>query len=453
MTTEPIVQPLARAASGGAALPRPRVVRLGTGTLPSPRLAVMVVVDSVGTGLFLAGSAVYLTRFVGLSPAQVGVGLSVSGGVGLLTMVPCGRLADRFGPRRVLAGISAWRAAGFAAYPLVQDMRGFLLVVCLLGIVDRAASPVTQDLVGTVTGPAERVRTMAVLRALRNVGLTAGVALAYLALAADTRVAVGTLFVGNAVSFLLVAGLVLGLPGSVDRVDPRPLGTPAARPALRDRPYVAVAALSAVLSSHLTLLGVALPLWVVSSTAAPTAVVAPLIALNTVLTVLLQVRVSRRAEGVRASARTLRTAGAALAACCVLLALAGTVPAPAAIAVLVAATAALTAGELLHSAGAWSLSYDLARPGQQGEYLSVFGLGISAQQVLGPVLVTGLVMSSGTTGWLALGAALTAAGIAVPGCARWAARTRDHRPGRAARHRATPSARRGGGGRHVRRHG
>ena len=38
------------------------------------RLAFLSLIDSVGTGLFLAGSALFFSRVVGLSTAQIGFG-------------------------------------------------------------------------------------------------------------------------------------------------------------------------------------------------------------------------------------------------------------------------------------------------------------------------------------------------------------------------------------------
>ncbi|MFD0788063.1 MFS transporter, partial [Micromonospora azadirachtae] len=47
-------------------------------------LAVQAMVYAVGSGLFHAGSAVFFTRALGLSAAQVGLGLSIAAGVSLL---------------------------------------------------------------------------------------------------------------------------------------------------------------------------------------------------------------------------------------------------------------------------------------------------------------------------------------------------------------------------------
>src|SRR3954467_6384790 len=76
---------------------------------PTPlirRLSTQSVLSAFGDGVFLTGSAVYFTQIVGLSASQVGLGLSITGGVTFLLAVPLGKLSDRLGAKRVWAGAS-----------------------------------------------------------------------------------------------------------------------------------------------------------------------------------------------------------------------------------------------------------------------------------------------------------------------------------------------------------
>ena len=61
------------------------------------------VLFAVGEGFFLTGSAVFFTQVVGLSSAQVGLGLTIAGVVTFFFAVPLGRVADRVGPKRMWA--------------------------------------------------------------------------------------------------------------------------------------------------------------------------------------------------------------------------------------------------------------------------------------------------------------------------------------------------------------
>jgi len=402
---------------------RGRFAQLVPGGPAGRRLGVMVTIDSVGTGAYLAVSAIFCTRSVGLSVAQVGLGLSLAAAIGLASTVPVGGLADRYGARRVLVITSLWRAVGFLAYPFIHDFPAFLVVVCLLGLVDKTAAPLEQALVSQAVDETDRVRTMAVLRALRNAGFTVGALIGSVALALDSRPAYGAALVVNAASFVALATIAARLPLREDRVATRRLSLRV----LGDRPYLTLAALNALLSIHMTFLSVGIPVWVVFHSHAPRAVVAPLLAVNTVLAVAFQVPASRGSDTPHGAASRLRQAGVALGGCCVLLAVVpslGTLPA---IAVLVMAMASLTAGEVLQSAGGWGLSYAHARPEQQGAYLSLFWLGNAVQQIAAPVLVAAVV-SLGSLAWVLLAAVLVAGGLAVPAANRWMTAVRGSAP-------------------------
>ncbi|MFD6565834.1 hypothetical protein [Micromonospora profundi] len=91
--------------------------------LPPPghlrTLSLATLANTVGTGLWVTGAALYLTRVVGLSPAQVGLGLTFAGLVGLTASVPLGGLADRRDPRTLRAVLQLAQAAVAVAYLLV----------------------------------------------------------------------------------------------------------------------------------------------------------------------------------------------------------------------------------------------------------------------------------------------------------------------------------------------
>ncbi len=376
-------------------------------------LLVASLLDATGSGLFLSGSAVYFTRSVGLSASEVGIGLTVAGVCGVLALTPIGVLADRVGPRPVSVLLHIWQALGFLGYAFVHDLAGFLVVACVLGIPAQAVQPVAQVLVEQHAGPDVRVRTMATFRALYNAGFAIGAVLTTVIVAIGTREAYQVIVLGDAASFLLAGLLVARVPLPHARLrGPRPAGRLAS---LRNVRFLAVAGVNAVMVLHMSLLSVGIPLWATLHTAAPLWVVGPILLINTVLAVTLQVRVSRGVETVSGGSRALMTAGVFLAACCLLLSVAGAVGAVGAVAVVVLATVALTAGELYQSAAGWSLSYGLAPQERQGEYIAVFGLGVGGQYTVGPALLTVGVIAAGPAGWIALAVVfLVAAGLVRP---------------------------------------
>ena len=96
------------------------------GPLPAPDAARppaldAVVLFAVGEGVFLTGSAVFFTQIVGLSAAQVGLGLTVAGVVSFFFAVPMGKLADRIGPQAdVVLGSVGGAAVLYLVWPLIN---------------------------------------------------------------------------------------------------------------------------------------------------------------------------------------------------------------------------------------------------------------------------------------------------------------------------------------------
>ncbi|ANP53484.1 MFS family permease [Streptomyces griseochromogenes] len=387
------------------------------------RLAVISFIDSAGTGLYLAGSAVFAVLHVGLSDSQFGWAMAAAGAVGLVAGIPLGRLGDRVGPRRLLVALQLWRAVWFSALGFAGDVYSFTVIACCLALAEAAVSPLTQVVVAGAVGEAHRVRTMAILRTLRNAGFSIGALGAAPLLAAGTVWAFRSVVLGDAASFVIAAVVLarLRLAAHVP-APPSEGGVLKALAGVRDLPYLGLAGLNSVLILHMTLLSVGIPLWVVSGTDAPVGVVAVLTTVNTLMAVTLQVPLSRRAEDEAGARRCLVGAGVALAVCCAALAAAGTVGRWPAVALLVVAMAGMTFGEMLQSAGAWELSYRHAPGERRAEYLSVFNLGFSVQEIAGPVLFTGVVIALGGWGWLALGALFClAAALVRPVAGRLAA--------------------------------
>lgn len=391
---------------------------------PTRVLGFATLVNTVGNGLFLTGSALFFTRSVGLSAREVGVGLTVAGLAGLLVGIPAGHLADRRGAREVLVALLVAQGLAMASFVLVHSFASFLLVATVFTTLDRASSAVRQGLVAAALPPDQRVNGRAQLRAITNVGIAVGAALAGLALAADSRGAYLSLVLGDGLSCLLAAAVLLRLPPGVRRTA-QEAGSMTL--ALRDRPFVVVTALNAVLGVHYALIEVAVPLWVVTRTDAPRSVVAVLFLVNTACCVLLQVRVARAAVDVRTSAVAVRRGGLLLGASCLVFAASDGRSAGVAVAVLVVATLVNVAGELSQAAGSWGLGFGLAPEHAQGQYQGLFQTGFGAAQGMGPLLVTATAVQ-GVWGWAVLAVLLGATGVVTVPVTAWAERHRALEP-------------------------
>ncbi|MET7669021.1 MFS transporter [Micromonospora luteifusca] len=384
-------------------------------------LAVQAMVYAVGSGLFHAGSAVFFTRALGLSAAQVGLGLSIAAGVSLLGTVPLGGLTDRYGPQRVwLVGL-VLNAALFATYPFVGGFAGFLAVVVALAAVEAASGVAIQVYSINALAPAERVTAMAYQRSLLNVGFGLGAVLSGVVLAVDTIEAYRGMVWFISTVFLVTAFFVRRLPRLPQTT--RPVEPMSRLAVLRDRPFMAVALLSGLLTAHQTLYLTVLPLWILTHTDAPKTVIAGLVLLNTVLIVLLQVRASRGADTAADAARASRRGGLLIALFCLVLPISGVTRGMLTVVVLVAAATVLILAELIESAGAWGLTAALPPASQRGAYVGAFRLGTQVQYLIAPAGLTALGVTTGGWGWLPAAAIFALVGLAIVPVVAWAGRT------------------------------
>jgi MFS family permease len=392
------------------------------GLIPEPGplrpLALATLLSRVGNGLLMTVSVLYFNRIVGLSIAQIGLGLTIAGLFGLLAGIPLGHLADRRGPRTLFVILGASVAVLSLAYLLVQTFWQFLGVAIVLTILDRGAGTVRAALIGAVTTGAGRVAARAYLRAITNIGIMAGAGVGALALHYDTALAYRVMFVLDSLLTLASAFVILAIP----RVAPQPKSEDGpVWIALRDRGYLAVAALNAGMSIHYAVLDVAIPLWVVDHTEAPRWTIALLLVVNTVVVSLFQVRSSRGIADPASAAKATRTAGWLLLASMALFAGASGGGVAVAVGLLVLGAFVQVIGELLQSSGSFLLSYDLAPDQAQGQYQGVWGTSMSISTMVAPTVLALLPLGLGVPGWIILGVWFAVIGVLFVPVVRWAA--------------------------------
>ncbi|MBQ0894560.1 MFS transporter [Micromonospora sp. U56] len=392
---------------------------------PARTLALSTLVNTIGRGTWLTVSALFLTRSVGLSVREVGVGLTVTALVSLIASTPMGYLADRHGPRGIQLAALVASGVFTAALVTVRSFPTFLVVGVLMAVADAASRGARGALIAGAVPADHRVRTRAWLRAVTNVGISVGAVVAGVGLAADTRGAYVALILLDCVTYLLAAVVLLRL------APVPPVPAPAHGPrliALRDRPFLAFTVLDGLMSMHFGLLNIALPLWIADHTTAPHWLVSACMLVNTVTVVLFQVRASRGTEELPGAARAARRAGVVIAVACALFAASAGVPTPVAVALLLAGALVHVVGELWHAAAGWGISFGLAPAQAQGQYQGAYGMGMQLGGMVAPVVVTSLAVGWGAPGWLVLGGLFLVLGALVPPVVRWAARTRPAEP-------------------------
>lgn len=357
-------------------VPRSRNTRL---------LAAAAAVDSIGSGVFLALIPVFVVQHLGADVLQVGLVTGAANLLGLLAPFPAGWLADRTGAGRLWSVLLLSRSVGYTGFLFVGSFTQYAVLTCVLAVLDRASTPVQQMFVVQVEPPERRSQSMAVLRTVRNAGLAVGLFLSSVVIAVGSREAFSIGFGLNAASYLVLLAVVRRLnSGSVararhdgtERQKSDPDGQDGTKAnVLKDWRYTSLLVGNAILLVHDSVLFTLLPLWVVSRTEVPAATVGPLLALNTVLTVLLQVPLTRWANDIGPARRTVLRSLAPLLAAAALFAAAEAVEPVTATVMAVLAVVLLTLGENMHSVAAFELSHRLAPERSMGSYLGAFNLG------------------------------------------------------------------------------
>ena len=395
-------------------------------TLLARRLCGQSILFAVGEGFFMTGSAVFFTQIVGLSSAQVGLGLTIAGVVTFFFAVPLGKLADRIGPKRMWALGALAEALLYLAWPTISGFWAYAAMMVVLELVGGAGGAGRGAYTIDLFSREERVRSLAFMRAALNIGFSIGALLAGIALAT------GSLHVIRLVP--LAAGAILALNALlISRLPRAAHDQPAAGPvapakklinpgALRNKGFLALNVCDGVLSTNQVLLNVVIPLWLVQETDAPQVLLAWLFGTNTVMAVLLQVAASRGAETVPGALRAARRSGLFFVLSCLVVLVTHDTIGWVTIVLVWVGHVTVTGAELFQSAAHWGLVSELSDPERRGEYQGAARLGGTVGQVWAPAAYTFLAMSWGAAGWLVIGGIVVLAVIGMHPASRVAER-------------------------------
>ena len=378
---------------------------------PRHALAAGSLVLAAGQGMYTAAAVIYLTRVLGFSVTGVGIALSGAGIASFVVSLPIGRLVDAVGARTLTAALQLAKAVLMGLLAVTTSYPALFVILVLLGVANRGTQIGWQALVADVAGPKDRVRVQALSRTAFNIGISLGVLLAALVLSASRRGPFEILLAGVAVCFAAAALLLVRLP-TPHRVarEQAASTTPSRRPAPS---FVLLGFVTGILALHISILEVAIPLWVSQDTTVSRSTVSALLIVNTALVIALQFRLSKPAGSVRGATAVLAGSGVLIALACLVFALTKGHGGWITLALLVAATMLLTVGEILQQAASWGLAFGLAPEGEQGRHLGAFSLGAALQDVAGPALVTVLVIQHAPGGWGVLAVLLLVSCTAV----------------------------------------
>ena len=389
-----------------------RLQRLKAAAIPTDHarrvMSLSTLINTFGNGLFMTVEVIYFTLIVGLSPAKVALALSIAGGVALSVSVPAGHISDRFGPRNIASLAMVLEGLLMFALLSVHTYFPFLIVNIGMAVLGNISQTMRMATIAKLGEGEERVAIRAYQRAVTNFGISLGTVFAGIALAINTPLAYQLLLAGDALTFILAGYVFLKMPYFEPTVE---RGEPITFQALRDMRFVGATALNAINSLHFVLQSVAIPLWVVRETTAPRWWVSVIMMVNTVAVMLFQVAASKGSGPVFAGAKLYRRASLAISIACILYSMSHGVGAITASAILILASAVHVYGELIGSAGSWSIGFGLADEKHQGQYQGVWSLSWGLGGTLGPAFVTLMAITLGQEGWFIMAAIFLINGI------------------------------------------
>jgi MFS family permease len=392
---------------------------------PSPlagRLAAQSLLFALGEGTFMTGSAVFFTQIVGLSAAQVGLGLTIAGVAAFLAAWPAGQLVDRFGPKRMWAVGAVLPAALFTVWPFIGDFRGYVAMAVAMEVAQSLGNAAHAAYTIDVLPADERVNSRAYMYSALNVGFTLGSLLGGIALAFHSNQVLHALPWFTAAVFLVNAVAISRLPRAPhdDRTaEERAVKVPGPGP-LRNLGWLLTTFCGGVFWTNQVLLNIVIPLWLIEQTDAPRVLLAFLFGTNTVMCILLPMAAARGVHDLPTALKAVRVSSTFFVVSCLITLATHDTVGWVTIALVWLGHVTVTGAELYLSAASWSFDAELMDPRQRGAYQGAAELSSTLGRVWAPALYTFLAMSWGAGGWLVIAAIIVAATIGVHPATRMA---------------------------------
>ncbi len=372
----------------------------------------------------MTGSAVFFTQIVGLSAAQVGLGLTCAGAASFMAALPMGKLVDRFGPRRMWAVSATGQAAMFCLWPFIEGFPGYLMMAVGMEVIGALGGTAYGAYTIDVLPPDERVKSRAYMYSALNVGFTLGSMTGGIALAFHSNHVLHAVPWFTALAFLVNAVAITRLPrASHDERTPEDRRHKVAGPGpLRNRGWLLTTFFVGVFWTNQVLLNVVIPLWLVEQTDAPRVLLAFLFGTNTVMCIFLPMAAARGVHDEPTALRAIRVSSTFFVLSCLITLATHDTVGWLTIALVWLGHVTVTGAELYLSAASWTFEAELMDPRQRGAYQGAAGLSGTLGKVWAPAVFTFLAMNWGAAGWLVIAGIIVVATIGVHPSARMARR-------------------------------
>ncbi|MFC5925253.1 MFS transporter [Micromonospora vulcania] len=386
------------------------------------RLLVGTLLSAIGRGLTLPFLFIYLTDVRGLTDARAGLVIGWYGAVTLVLSPLGGTLIDRFGARRVVLPCLVIEAVGTGSLSLVHSTGSALLVMTVIAIGSSAIWSGQNTILASLTDDGERQRVFGLNFALLNLGIGIGGMTSGAIVDTARPGTFQTIYLLDAVSYLLPALILLTLPGVGHRLGHRTTGDEPSSggylTVLRDRPFRRLVIFGLILTTcGYAQIEVGFAAYAVRVAEVGPRVVAWALAANTVTIVVAQLLVIRRIEG-RSRTGALAVVGAVFATAWLVLGAAGLVSTGNALLAalcVVTCSAIFGFGETVLSPVMPALTNALATDQLRGRYNAMSSMIFGISGVIGPVTAGPLIGAADGMVWVAVvvGGCLVASVVAL----------------------------------------
>ena len=366
--------------------------------------------NAFGNGVVYPFLFIYLHNVRGISLTVAGLILAAHALASVVAGPVFGSQIDRFGARRMLAVSLAVLAVGYAGYAAVTEAWHGFLVAAASGIGVGGFWPAQSTLIAGLTPADQRPAAFAMQRVVMSLGIGIGALAGGLVASVESPRSFEALFLVDAATFVVYAGVMLALVPSPALAGGHAPGSGGSYGALlRHRPFLAVIGLNALfITAGFSGFDV-LPVYAKNEAGLTEAQIGLLFFVNTLVIVLAQGPIARIARG-RRRMPTLALLGGVWAAGWLLVPVAGESPALA-LGLLAGTMVAFALGQCLHGSVAAPLVADLATPRLLGRYMALNALSWQIGFAIGPA-VGGFGLSLSPAGvWIA------AAGLCLLGSA------------------------------------
>ena len=373
------------------------------------RFVAAVVLDAIGSGVFMPVAMLYFVRTTDVPLARVGLALSLAAFVAVPVTLFLGQLVDRFGPKRMLLAANAISFIGFLLYGFATSFAAILVVVALTAIGMAGFWASFGPLVAAISSEGEREKWFGFLGSLRNLGFAAGGLICGVILAVGTDLAYHIVVWANAASLAASFLLILSMPGGDAQERHAQAPTTSWRVVLSDAPYGLFVLVATVYALGCLALNFAMPVYVAERLHLPGWVAGAYFVINTVLVGFGQPVVVARLAG-RRRYRIIETSFVVYALGFILMATAGWLPTGAAVVVTLVAAVVYTGGELLGGPVLTTVAAEARPASMRGRYMAYHQMAWQVANVVAPGAFAALLARGQLTIWVTL-IALMAVGV------------------------------------------